>query len=236
MKTKRILLFSISFFFSITIAFSQEEENSAVKGSISLYKQKFGLRVGLDLSKIARTTFEEGYSGFEIVGDYRFSKRFYAAAEIGTEERTWNKDNLVTNTKGNYIKLGADFNAYKNWLGMNNAIAVGLRYGFSNFSQELVSYPIFTSNTTFPTNIRTDGTISNGLTASWVEFIIAVKTEIFTNLYLSLNLQLKRMLSQQSPDGFDNLIVPGFNRTYDFSEFGAGYGYTLSYFIPLYKK
>ncbi len=35
---------------------------------------------------------------------------------------------------------------------------------------------------------------------------------------------------------FDNLYIPGFNRTYDFSEFGAGFGYGISYLIPIYKK
>jgi hypothetical protein len=37
------------------------------------------------------------------------------------------------------------------------------------------------------------------------------------------------------PSGFDNLYIPGFNRTYDGS-FGVGFNYTVSYFIPLYKK
>jgi hypothetical protein len=37
------------------------------------------------------------------------------------------------------------------------------------------------------------------------------------------------------PSGFDNLYIPGFNRTYDGS-FGVGFNYTVSYFIPIYKK
>jgi hypothetical protein len=31
------------------------------------------------------------------------------------------------------------------------------------------------------------------------------------------------------------LYIPGFNRTYD-GDFGVGFNYTVSYFIPLYKK
>ncbi|WP_395076160.1 DUF6048 family protein, partial [Flavobacterium sp.] len=34
---------------------------------------------------------------------------------------------------------------------------------------------------------------------------------------------------------FDNLYIPGFNRTYD-GKFGVGWNYTISYFIPLYKS
>jgi len=66
--------------------------------------------------------------------------------------------------------------------------------------------------------------------------MVGVKTEVLNNLYLSINLQLKRMVSERTPENFDNLYVPGFNRTYDFSEFGVGYGYTISYLIPFFRK
>lgn len=233
---KHTLLFFISIYCALSNLNAQETTPEQTNDTIGIVKEKYGLRVGGDLSKIARTAFEKGYTGFEIIGDFRISKRFFAAAELGTEDREWNQDDLKTNTKGSYIKIGADFNAYQNWLGMDNMIAVGLRYGFSTFSQDLISYPIFTTDPTFPTEIRTDGSEFSGLTASWAELIIAIKTELVNNLYLSINLQLKRMINEQQPEDFDNLIVPGFNRTYDFSEFGVGYGYTLSYVIPLFKK
>ena len=119
---------------------------------------------------------------------------------------------------------------------MNNAIFAGLRYGFSTFRQELVSYEVFITDQTIPAEIRTEPQEFTGLTASWAELIVGVKTEVFNNLYLSLNVQLKRKISETKPDNFDNLIIPGFNRTYDESEFGVGYGYTISYLIPIFKK
>jgi len=198
--------------------------------------QKYGLRIGADLSKLARTAFENDYTGFEIVGDLRFSKRFYAAAELGNETRDWNEDNLTATTKGSYIKLGADFNMYNNWLGMDNAIYAGLRYGLASFSQELTSYRVFTSDITFPTEFITTDQKFSGLTAGWVELQVGVKTEIVNNLYFSLHLELKRLISDDKPENFDNLIIPGFNRTFDFSDYGAGYGYSITYLIPIIKK
>lgn len=119
---------------------------------------------------------------------------------------------------------------------MQNAINIGLRYGFSSFKQELLAYGIYTTNQTYPGTFRVDPREYTGLTASWLELQVAVKAEILNNLYLSINLQLKRKISETTPDNFDNLFIPGFNRTYDFSEFGAGYGYSLSYLIPIFKK
>ena len=235
MKTKLILLFFISIFLG-SVSLSAQEYTETETDSIPSKTEKYGIRVGGDLSKLARTAFESGYSGFEVQGDLRFSKRFYAAVEIGFEDREWDKDQLAANANGSYIKIGGDFNAYRNWIGMNNAIFAGLRYGFSSFSQELTSYRIYTTDTTFPAEIRTDPREFSELNASWVEFILGVKTEIFTNLFLSINVQLKHLISEKQPDNFDNLVIPGFNRTYDFSDFGVGYGYTISYLIPILKR
>ena len=119
---------------------------------------------------------------------------------------------------------------------MNNAIFGGLRYGFSTFSQELDTYDIYTINPAYPTTPRTENIEYTGLTAHWAELIVGIKTEVLNNLFLSINLQLKRKITEDTPENFGNLIIPGFNRTYDFSQFGVGYGYTISYLIPLYKR
>ena len=58
---------------------------------------------------------------------------------------------------------------------------------------------------------------------------------MFNNVYLGFSLRLNYLVSDKKPDNFDNLYIPGFNRTYD-GKFGAGFNYTLSYFLPIYKK
>ncbi len=234
MKMKHILLFYISMFIVPFSAMAQEETSST--NDTLTQPERYGIRVGADLSKPLRTLLEEGYSGFEVMGDFRFNKKFYFAAEIGNEKRDFNEPNLNSTTSGSYAKIGFDYNAYENWLGMENMIYGGLRYGFSTFKQELISYSVYTDDQTFPTVINSQAQEFEGLTAHWAELIVGVKAEIFNNLYFSINLQLKRKISDDKPENFDNLFIPGYNRTYDFSKFGAGYGYSISYLIPIYKK
>ena len=234
MKLKHILLFCISLLFVSTSLLAQEEKNS-VTDTISI-PTKYGLRVGADLAKPLRSLLEDGYTGFEVMGDFRISKKIYIAAEIGNEKKDRLESNLSSTASGSYIKIGTDINAYNNWFGLNNAIYFGLRYGLSTFKQELLSYQIYDTNQTFPPTTVTEPVDFSGLTAHWAELIFGVKTEVLPNLFLSINLQLKRKLAEDTPDNFNNLYVPGFNRTYDFSEFGAGYGYTISYLIPIFKK
>jgi hypothetical protein len=218
------------------VSFSLLAQQNPATDTVTKQTEKYGLRVGLDISKPARTLLEDGYSGFEIIGDFRITEKFYAAAELGSEKKDRFETNLNSKTNGSYAKVGLDFNSYNNWLGMNNAIYGGLRYGFATFSHELLAYGIYTTNQTFTPAFRVEPKEFNGLTAHWAELIVGVKTEVLNNLYLSINVQLKRKISEDKPDNFDNLYIPGFNRTYDFSEFGVGYGYSISYLIPIFKK
>lgn len=200
------------------------------------YEERYGIRVGIDLSKPLRSLLQEDYRGLELMGDYRVYDNYYLAAELGNEQFPFEGDNLKVMAQGSYIKLGADYNAYENWAGMENAIYAGLRYGFSTFSQTLEKYTLYTRDQYFPPTIIEEPFESTGLTASWLELVVGLKVEILHNLYLGGNVQLKRMVTQNAPSNFDNLVIPGFNRTYDGSSFGVGYGYNISYLIPLYRK
>ncbi|QIE58324.1 hypothetical protein G5B37_01715 [Rasiella rasia] len=233
MKLKHTFLLGFSL---LLASISMIAQDTSTPADTLVKNSKYGIRVGVDISKLARTAFEDGFTGFEINADYRLTNKIYAAVELGTSDRVWDEDGLRAITNGSYIKIGADLNAYNNWLNMNNAIFGGLRYGFSTFSQELDSYNIYTSNPAFETAVRDENIEYSGLTGHWAELIVGIKTEVLNNLYLSINLQLKRKITDDKPENFDNLIIPGFNRTYDFSQFGVGYGYTISYLIPFYKK
>lgn len=232
MKMKHTLLFIISFFVCASL-FAQN--NPTINDTVPT-TDVYGLRVGTDLVKIGRSLFEENYTGFEIQGDLRISKKFYLAAELGNESNVWEEAYVSSKASGNYVKLGFDFNAYENWKGMDNAINVGLRYGFSTFKQEMLHYRVYTTNPIFPSEPVYNSAEFTGLNAHWTELIVSVKAEVLKNIYLSLNVQLKLSISEKAPDNFANLYVPGFNRTYDFSNFGVGYGYSISYRIPLLKK
>lgn len=197
---------------------------------------RYGIRLGVDLYKLSRSFYDKDYTGLEIVGDYRLSKKRYLAAEVGTENKTTDDTRLNFTTKGSYLKVGFDYNGYENWLDMENIISIGLRYGFSTFSQELNNYRIYNSNPYFgETPPLTSGRKFNGLTASWAEVVAGMKAKVFNNVFMGFSLRFNLLLSNKKPDGFDNLYIPGFNRTYD-GNFGVGFNYTVTYFVPIFKK
>lgn len=197
---------------------------------------RYGLRVGVDLYKLSRGFYDSNYKGLELVGDYRLTKKYYLAAELGSENKTTEDDRLTSTTKGTYLKAGFDYNLYENWLDMENIISIGMRAGFSTFSQELNSFKTYNPNAYWgevPPFVS--GKNYNGLSASWIEVVAGIKAKVFNNVFVGFSLRLNRIITNKEPSGFENLYIPGFNRTYD-GDFGVGFNYTVSYFIPIYKK
>lgn len=232
---------NILFLLCATFAFAQDNSLAADTAAAKpVYYQKYGLRVGVDLSKPLRTLLEDNYEGLEIVGDFRLSQKMYLAAELGTEKKGTEEDNFMFTTTGSYIKAGVDWNTYENWYGMHNIISLGLRGGFSTFSQTLDAYRIYTTDQYWNENV--DGFPGeqylgeyDGLTAQWAEVVVGVKVELFNNLYLGGSVRLNYLINDTASDVLPNMYIPGFNKVTDESRFGVGYNYTLSYLIPIFK-
>jgi hypothetical protein len=234
MKQVRTSLFCISLLLVFCQkGFSQEEIPA---DSVAVAKEKYGLRLGVNLSKPVRSLLDEDYRGFEILGDYRVYKDYYLAAEIGNEKFVFQEPNINAEISGSYFKIGANYNAYDNWAGMQNSIFVGLRYAFSTFSETLTEYRIYTGSDYFEPDVRFADEKYAGLTSSWLEFQAGLKAEVLNNLYLGVHVELKYQIGEKGPRNFDVLYIPGFNKTYDGSNFGVGWGYSVSYMIPFYRK
>lgn len=229
------------------LATAQEQPTDTTAVAPGPAPQRYGIRIGADAFKFARSFYDNDFRGLELVADYRLNKKMYAAAELGTTKITVDEPQLNFTTNGSYIKLGFDYNVYQNWLDMENMIYVGMRYGFSSFKQTLNSYTIY-QNSDILTNDDAAGSYNyfdevtlypgteyKSLTAHWVEVVGGFKAEVLKNVFIGISMRLNLKLAETVPDGFANLYIPGFNRTYEGS-FGVGFNYTVSYFIPLYKK
>lgn len=226
--------FIISFFLMLLPIFGLTQEKK--KDSIPSKTERYGIRFGVDLIKLSRSIYDKNYQGLELVGDYRLTKNHYLAVELGNENKTTEDNYLNFNTKGTYFKAGFDFNSYENWLDMQNIIYVGMRYGISSFSQTLNSYEVYTTSHYFDENTTyISGNKFDGLSAQWIEVVAGMKAEVIHNIYVGFSVRFNKLTVNNRPDNFDNLYIPGFNRTYNGS-FGVGFNYTVSYFLPLYKK
>tara|TARA_Y100001970_G_scaffold35570_1_gene43975 strand:- start:119 stop:841 length:723 start_codon:yes stop_codon:yes gene_type:complete len=239
MKKKLIFSFIISLIMPISMVFSQteNESNDSLTSSDKILNIN-KIRFGFDVFKPVKSSSEGDNLNYEIVGDLQITDRLYLAAEYGLIDRLIEDENINFISDGNFLRFGFDYNMFNNWVGMDNAIFIGLRYGSSNFSNKIESYNIRNSDGYFSNLVENNYETINheNLTGSWIEIVAGVKVETFNNVYLGFSLRLNKLLSTKKPDNFDNLFIPGFNKVTDDNTWGSGFNYTLTYSIPLRKK
>ena len=232
MKKVFILKYIISFFTAIIVfpLFSQQENDSTITKSI------YGLKIGMDLSKQIRMLTEPDYKGLVLMGDYRLMDKLFVAFELGTEDKLIENEVLNFKTKGSFIKIGANYNVYKNLEDLENEIYVGLRLGTSNFDHKLNSFKVYNTNQYWNQNEIVNYEEFQNLNSTWFELIFGFKAEVINNTYMGISLRLKRLLDQNEPPNFSNLYIPGFNKVLENNNIGVGITYSLQFRIPIYKK
>jgi hypothetical protein len=231
MKSEDILRFTISCFLILCLypLKAQEKEQDTTR-----YKDRYGLRVGADIFTPVYGLFDEDRQGFEFVADYRVAKRFWVAGELGYLDKLVTEDYYNYRSAGGYLKVGADFNAYQNWVGMENMIVVGMRYGYSNYDITLNEYTI-NADPYLPTEIQSESISYDNLNAQWIELVLGLKVEVLHNVYLGAMFSGKVLVTASDTENFKNMFAPGFNGI-SVNDFGFGFSYTVSYLLPLYRK
>jgi Domain of unknown function (DUF6048) len=222
--------------FSILSNAQNDKKIDKPTDSIKPKTERYGVRFGIDAFKLAKSIYDKNYKGIELVGDYRLSKNYYVATELGNDNKTVDEDQLNFTSKGSFIKVGFDYNSYENWLDMENMVYIGVRYGIATFSQTINSYKVYDPGSYFgQSGAIESGEKYDGLSAQWAEIVTGIKAKVINNVYVGFNFRINKLVVNNKPDGFDNLYIPGFNRTYS-GDFGVGFNYSVSYFLPLYKS
>ena len=239
MKKKQIYLFIISICLSTNMLIGQTESNSndtLIKKDKLLNINK--IRLGIDLLKPILSSSEGDNLNYEIVGDLQLTENIYLAGEYGLVDKIIEDENINFNSSGSFLRIGFDYNMFENWIGMDNSIFVGLRYGTSSFSSKILDYNVRNKDSYFSNLVTNEfQTIEySNLSGNWIELLLGIKVETFKNVYLGLSLRLNKLLSDKKPDNFGNLFIPGFNKVTDDNTFGSGFNYTLTYSIPLKKR
>jgi|TARA_Y100000996_G_scaffold52594_1_gene35976 hypothetical protein len=231
MKKVCIWQFIISLFLS-NLLFAQLDNDSI---SVKKNGSELRLRIGIDIFQPIISHIDKDISGLEIVSDFQIKENLYISSEIGTLTRNQQSELINFKTSGSYIKIGGDFNMYKNWTGMNNQIYLGVRLANSLYKHNINNYVLFATEQVWDENIINTGYKTGeikDLNALWIEFLVGLKVQVISNIYMGFSLRLNRLINNTSIDDFGVLFIPGFNRVTDDNIFGSSFNYTISYSIP----
>lgn len=192
---------------------------------------KYGLRLGIDISRIPVHYFNPYRTDFEIQADARIDSDLYVAADAG-----WNKTHLDNkpvfeyNSNGYYLKAGVDYNLIKLQFPQEaNMVYAGFRYGIARMTRTIPQYQI--SN---PYWGNVNGSFSTKtLLPQWGELILGIKAEVLNNFFMGWALHLRILTTQNIGNPVRPYIIPGFGNATKNSIFDVSY--TISYRIPLWK-
>ncbi|MBN1649853.1 MAG: hypothetical protein JW857_00915 [Bacteroidales bacterium] len=191
------------------------------------------LKIGWDVSNILLGALSPKRSGLDFSIDMTLKENLYGIIELGNNNYEGYSDIMTYLSKGNYFKLGLDFDMRKNKADKSRDIFyLGLRYAFASFQQEMQNYSLSASY--WPPITDQNAVFHNQ--AHWVEAITGFKVEVFKNMYLGLGLRFKLRLLQTGDKILNPApFIPGFGKTT--GALVVGFNYNLYYNLPLnYKK
>ena len=127
MKKLQTYLFIISLIIPLATVFSQTENE--LDDSLTINNKILNInkiRIGIDVYKLIKSSSDGDNLNYEIVGDLQITENLYLAAEYGLIDRFIEDENINFIADGNFLRFGFDYNMFNNWVGMDNAIFLGL--------------------------------------------------------------------------------------------------------------
>ena len=111
MKSHTMLRYITKLIIILILSVGTSQENIVSKQNIKLedsvkIEQKYGIRVGVDLSKQIRMLTED-YTGVSLYADLRIKERIFIVAELGNDDKRINNENLNSKFSGITLKLGS---------------------------------------------------------------------------------------------------------------------------------
>lgn len=226
MKLHKLISVCIFSLVISTTLFSQKKEPEKPEAP---YIRMKGVRVGIDLARLALPLIENGRFEYMVSADAEVSKKFFATVEIGGSKLSMKRDLYDYEGSGMFFKAGADYNLLNpDWSLRKDMFFVGLRYGYSRFSAGLNRYEIYDDYW---------GNYTNSVpvkfyNASWAEIVGGLRGQIGENFYLGFSVNAK-ILTNSSVAERQGFLAPGFGR-FD-KRINLGFSYSMFYNIPFWR-
>lgn len=190
----------------------------------------YGPRFGIDLARFLYLFADPVQRGAEFSVDFELYKNLYPVFEAGYNSMDDNEELFDYSSGGAYGRIGLDYNILPvKKRALQNSITVGFRYGMSvfNHSSENILIPGYWGD-------YEAVDYENKLTGNWLELVLGVKTELFSNVFMGWSVRYKFLLNPDMDPLLIPELVPGYGTGGESGVFG--FSYSLFYMIPLLKK
>ena len=188
------------------------------------------IKINYDLVPAFSTVFgaERTSQGFQTSIDF---DQFFFTAENGTES-TRRGESFDYKSEGTYFSFGPEVNFLRNNKD-GHGIIFGLRYGHSEFSDELS----FVQDSSYFGDINQNIFVNTGnanLKANWMELTLGLTANVWKGLYMGYTVRYKVLRQVKGIDKTAPYDVTGFGLYEDNT--GVRFNYYIGWVIPLREK
>ncbi|MCK5824865.1 MAG: hypothetical protein KAG96_05600 [Ichthyobacteriaceae bacterium] len=219
------------------LGYAQEEDNNSTDLKIVKPEEtvvldtipyKYGIRLGVDISGPIKTLFNKNYISYEGNIDARVYKEWFVAGDFGYVKNHVYSTTFDYTSEGNFSAIGFDKNTLGYKEGRNDMFALGVRYGYSKFTQTVNNFIIENG---YWLNQPYKGTLDEqDASAHWLNVRLTMKVETLKNLYIGGSAGVNFLITDYAPEGFKNLYIPGFGFRKDGIAFA--FNYSIMYLLP----
>lgn len=206
MNTSRFFLLLTMVTISVTLSAQNEQEPDTLVKEPAVVPF---IRLGFDVSSVARAFTEPEVRQFEISADSELLRNWFFNLEGGILMVNSEQESFTYNASGFFFRTGVDFNLLgRPHAEQNDLVLIGFRYAYSSLWHEapfyLLDNPYWGSHT---------GSIDrSSYYAHWVEFAGGVKTEVFKNFFLGWTLRTRIPLVKTKDPEIQPYYIGGFGQ------------------------
>ncbi len=186
-----------------------------------------GLSLNADLFGYVGQVFGNEYTSCEVAGEVNLKNTFFPIVEVGygTVDYTDEEKDVHYQVGAPYFRVGVNYNFYHK-KDTPNYLYGGVRVGYSSFSYDIdapdLTDPVWGGTVPFAYQ-------DVACTATWIEFVVGLRTQISNSVHMGWSLRYKRRVSVTEHDFAEAWYVPGFG-TNSSALFGATYN--IIYHLP----
>ncbi len=176
----------------------QSTLNEAVSDTLAKPTPDSFVRIGFDLSAVARQFFEPEVRQFEFSLDSEVYYNWFAIFEGGFANVRATERPFDYNAQTYFGRIGADYNLLpRTGTDKNNSLSLGIRYAYGLSTHEASNFLI--RNDYWGDS---DGNLERtNFHLHWIEFSGGLKTEIFQNFYLGWMIKTRvRIFESRNPE------------------------------------
>ena len=188
-----------------------------------------GIMVGVDVFGFLNQALGSDVRTTEVSIEANLQNRFLPIVEIGygSTNAMDEETEIHFQTSAPFFRVGMNYNVFYQKPELPGCLTVGLRYGFSSFTYDMLSPDLVDPNwnhTHVPVNY-TDVKSNVG----WLEAVVGIRANVFKDFYLGLNVRYRSRLSMTKNENSEPYYIPGYGRG---KPNNFGITYSLIYKLP----